>query len=114
MEEVEQAKRRDLELSDQDQGTFKVALFGLRLAALSLSQRSQLYCRRLNARTSPSLPLRQYLTFFVFTLTDSELYTACGVYKSGALIIVLQVEYIQLEQVKYDRRQKHYVVIGDL
>ena len=54
------------------------------------------------------------LFLFYFTLTDSESYTACGVYKSGALIIVLQVEYIQLEQVKYDHRQKHCVVIHDL
>jgi len=93
VEEVEHVKGLDLELSDQDLD-FKLVLIGLRLT--TVSQRSQLYCRRLNARRSPSLPLGQY------------------VYKPGALIIVLQMEYIQLEQVKYDRRQKHYVVIDDL
>jgi hypothetical protein len=65
VEQVEQVKGLDLELSDED---LQVALIGLRLAAVS--QRSQLYCRRLNARTSPSLPLRQYLTFFILFYPD--------------------------------------------
>ena len=59
------------------------------------------------------------LFLIVFTLTDSESYTVDAVRclqirRSDHRLIVLQVEYIQLEQVKYDRRQKHYVVIDDL
>jgi hypothetical protein len=66
VEEVEHVKGLDLELSDQD---LQVSADSDRpQARYPHSQRSQLYCRRLNARTSPSLPLRQYLTSFYFYL----------------------------------------------
>jgi len=121
VEEVEQAKGLELELSDQTR-TFKLALIGLRLAAVS--PRSQLYysteyCTRLEVAQCPDVSLSPSWTislfYLFFTVTDSESYTVDDArgYKTGALIIVLQVEYIQLEQVKYDHRQKYHVVIDD-
>jgi hypothetical protein len=63
VEEVEQAKGLELELSDQD---LQVSADWPRGSPPSLKD---LNCtRRLNARTSPSLPLGQYLTFFIFYL----------------------------------------------
>ena|SRR6266851_5674887 len=118
----------DLSLSSLTR-MFKLVLIGLRLA--TISQRSQLYysteyCTRLKVtqflNISPSTfpllsPSWTISYFFFITLTDSELYTVDAVQclqKTRALIIVLQVEYIQLEQVKYDHRQKHYAVIDDM
>ncbi len=96
VEEVEQAKGLELELSDQTR-TFKLALIGLRLAAVS--PRSQLYysteyCTRLEVAQCPDVSLSPSWTIsFFFTVTDSELYTVDDArgYKTGALIIVLQV-----------------------
>src|SRR5216683_333486 len=83
VEEVEQAnlKGLELELSDQTR-TFKLALIGLRLAAVS--QRSQLYysteyCTRLEVAQCPDVSLSPSWTislfYLFFTVTDSESYT---------------------------------------
>jgi hypothetical protein len=98
----------------------QVPLIGL----AAVSQRSQLYysaeyCTRLEVTQCLDLSLLDnillfYLFFYPDRLPSRILLTPCDVYKTGVLVIVLQVEHKQIEQVKYDHRQKRYVVIDDL
>jgi len=67
VEEVEHVQGLDLELSDQD---LQVSADWPQARPRLSKILTVLYCRRLNARTSPSLPLGQYLTFFIFFYPD--------------------------------------------